>query len=57
MEGLNVYTETGEVRNGQAVVKVGEICTSQFALAAPLMPGCQVTYTIINDRNLNVFDI
>ncbi|VGO13601.1 hypothetical protein PDESU_02158 [Pontiella desulfatans] len=38
MEGLNVYTETGEVRNGQAVVKVGEICTSQFALAAPLMP-------------------
>ncbi len=38
MEGLNVYTETGEVRNGRAVVKVGEISTSQFMTAVPLMP-------------------
>lgn len=38
MEGLNVYIETGELRNGRAIVKIGNATSSQFATAVPLMP-------------------
>jgi len=38
IESLSSYAETGEVRNGQAVVKVGKTTSSQFATNLPLLP-------------------
>ncbi len=38
MAGLCVYTETGEVANGNCVVRTGDKTTSEFASAVPLLP-------------------